>query len=232
MPPPGGPWTASWHRFGTAAGAAPRVAGDGSGRLTVAAIGPSGVGAFARRQAVPSGGWDAWVPLSGWSATAPALAVNADGRLEAFTLTPGGTRLDHRWQITPGGETHPGAEFGEPGIRLLATPVAALDATGRLHVFAVTDAGRVGPGCGRGRAADGSRGRPSGTAPSHRSCRAAPRSERRIGSRHGEGASGLRSRIRGSPSHRPFRPPRPPALPPAVTFPTAHGPEKDIRRPW
>ncbi|MGX1486177.1 hypothetical protein RKD45_005253 [Streptomyces griseus] len=143
MPPPGGPWTASWHRFGTAAGAAPRVAGDGSGRLTVAAIGPSGVGAFARRQAVPSGGWDAWVPLSGWSAAAPALAVNADGRLEAFTLTPGGARLDHRWQITPGGETHPGAEFGEPGIRLVATPVAALDATGRLHVFAVTDAGRV-----------------------------------------------------------------------------------------
>ncbi|MER5679981.1 family 43 glycosylhydrolase [[Kitasatospora] papulosa] len=140
---PGGPWTASWHRFGTAAGAAPRVARDGSGRLTVAAIGPSGVGAFARRQAVPSGGWDAWVPLSGWSAAAPALAVNADGRLEAFTLTPGGARLDHRWQITPGGETHPGAEFGEPGIRLVATPVAALDATGRLHVFAVTDAGRV-----------------------------------------------------------------------------------------
>ncbi|MFJ1773773.1 hypothetical protein ACIOFQ_26655 [[Kitasatospora] papulosa] len=119
------------------------MAGDGSGRLTVAAIGPSGMGAFARRQAVPSGGWDAWVPLSGWSAAAPALAVNADGRLEAFTLTPGGARLDHRWQITPGGETHPGAEFGEPGIRLVATPVAALDATGRLHVFAVTDAGRV-----------------------------------------------------------------------------------------
>ncbi|MEU2413448.1 hypothetical protein ABZ736_19100 [Streptomyces sp. NPDC013099] len=164
------------------------MARDGSGRLTVTAIGPSGVGALARRQAVPSGGWDAWVPLSGWSATAPALAVNADGRLEAFTLTPGGTRLDHRWQITPGGETHPGAEFGEPGIRLLATPVAALDPTGRLHC----SPSPTRAGCGRGRAADGSRGRPSGTAPSHRSCRAAPRSERRIGSRHGEGASGLR----------------------------------------
>ncbi|WLQ63646.1 hypothetical protein [Streptomyces glycanivorans] len=140
---PGGPWTASWHRFGTAAGAAPRVARDGSGRLTVAAIGPSGMGTFARRQAVPSGGWDTWLPLSGWSAAAPAFAVNADGRLEVFTLTPGGARLDHRWQVTPGGDAHPGAEFGEPGVRLAATPTAALDATGRLHVFAVTDASRV-----------------------------------------------------------------------------------------
>ncbi|MEU3837277.1 hypothetical protein [Streptomyces microflavus] len=57
---PGGPWTGSWHRFGTAAGAAPRVTGDGSGRLTVTAIGPSGVGTFVRRQAVPSGGWQPW----------------------------------------------------------------------------------------------------------------------------------------------------------------------------
>ncbi|MFJ5658257.1 family 43 glycosylhydrolase [Streptomyces microflavus] len=140
---PGGPWTGSWHRFGTAAGAAPRVVGDGSGRLTVTAIGPSGVGTFVRRQAVPSGGWEAWQPLFGWSAAAPALAVNADGRLEAFSLTPGGARLGHRRQVAPGGDTHPGGEFGEPGIRLAATPTAVLDATGRLHVFAVTAAGRI-----------------------------------------------------------------------------------------
>ncbi|MEV0022397.1 family 43 glycosylhydrolase [Streptomyces atroolivaceus] len=140
---PGGPWTASWHRFGTAAGAAPRVGRDGSGRLTVAAIGPSGVGTFARRQAVPSGGWDEWRPLFGWSATAPAFAVNSDGRLEAFSLTPGGARLGHRWQVAPGGDVHPGGEFGEPGIRLAASPTAALDAAGRLHVLAVTVAGRM-----------------------------------------------------------------------------------------
>ncbi|MFE1188377.1 MULTISPECIES: hypothetical protein [Streptomyces] len=204
------------------------MARDGSGRLTVTAIGPSGVGALARRQAVPSGGWDAWVPLSGWSATAPALAVNADGRLEAFTLTPGGTRLDHRWQITPGGETHPGAEFGEPGIRLLATPVAALDPTGRLHVFAVTDAGRV-------------RARPGGgwqpwTAFGDRavapllSGSPALRAEDRISPRRG--GFGAPFTDPGVPFAPPLRPTRPPALPPAVTFPTAHGPEKDIRRPW
>ncbi|MEU9081099.1 family 43 glycosylhydrolase [Streptomyces sp. NPDC048357] len=140
---PGGAWTAAWQRFGTAAGAAPRVAADGSGRLTVAAIGPSGVGAFSRRQSVPSGGWDEWLPLSGWSAAAPAFAANADGRLEAFSLAPGGARLGHRRQSTPGGGWAPAGEFGEPGLRLAATPTAALDSTGRTHVFAVTTEGRV-----------------------------------------------------------------------------------------
>ncbi|GAA2727793.1 family 43 glycosylhydrolase [Actinocorallia aurantiaca] len=140
---PGGPWTAEWHPFGTAAGAAPRAARDGSGRLTVAAIGPSGVGTFHRRQSAPSGAWDDWLPLFGWSAAAPALAVNADGRLEAFSLAPGGAWLGHRWQVAPGGGWASAAEFGESGIRLAATPAAAIDSTGRIHVFAVTAEGRI-----------------------------------------------------------------------------------------
>ncbi|MGW8365567.1 family 43 glycosylhydrolase [Streptomyces wedmorensis] len=140
---PGGAWTGAWHAFGTAAGAAPRAARDGSGRLTVAAIGPSGVGTFARRQSVPSGGWDGWQPLFDWSAAAPAFAANADGRLEAFSLSPGGTRLVHRWQNSPGGAWDPVTEFGEPGVRLAATPSAALDSTGRIHVFAVAPGGLV-----------------------------------------------------------------------------------------
>ncbi|MFF2777179.1 family 43 glycosylhydrolase [Streptomyces sp. NPDC058052] len=140
---PGGAWTPAWHPFGTAAGAAPRAVRDGGGRLTVAAIGPSGVGTFTRRQAVPSGGWDGWLPLFGWSAGAPSFALNADGRLEAFSLSPGGARLAHRWQLSPGGAWDPGREFGEPGLRLAATPTAAVDATGRIHVFAVSAEGRL-----------------------------------------------------------------------------------------
>ncbi|MCX5071890.1 family 43 glycosylhydrolase [Streptomyces sp. NBC_00513] len=153
---PGGAWTAVWHRFGTAAGAAPRVARDGSGRLTVAAIGPSSVGTFRRQQSVPNGGWDEWSSMFGWSAAAPALTAHADGRLEAFSLTPGGARLNHRRQDSPGGRWDYDAEFGEPGIRLAGTPTAALDSTGRTHVFAVTAEGRmrtrvqVGPGGGWG----------------------------------------------------------------------------------
>ncbi|MFJ6105873.1 family 43 glycosylhydrolase [Streptomyces sp. NPDC092359] len=150
---PDGGWSA-WSAFGTAAGDAPRVARDGSGRLTVAALAPSGVASFHRRQSVASGGWDAWQPLFGWSTAAPLLVPGADGRLEAFASAPGGERLDHRWQLTPGGAWHPGEEFGEPGVRLTATPSGAADATGRVHLFAVTTDGRIrtrvqaGPGGG------------------------------------------------------------------------------------
>lgn len=139
---PGGDWS-PWHRFGTAAGAAPRVMRDGSGRLTVAAIGPSGLGSFQRRQSAPSGGWDDWLPLFGWSAAAPLLVTGADGRMEAFVLSPGGDRIDHRRQTAPGEGWSPGGAFGEPDTVLAATPSAAVDATGRIHVFAVTADGRV-----------------------------------------------------------------------------------------
>ncbi|MFC9246179.1 family 43 glycosylhydrolase [Streptomyces sp. NPDC057136] len=139
---PNGRW-AAWQSFGTAAGAAPRVTRDGSGRLTVVAIAPSGLATFYRRQAVPSGGWDTWKPLFGWTAAAPMLAPSADGRLEAFALSPGGERISHRWHLTPGGSWDPGDDFGEPGVLLATTPTAAADATGRIHVFAVTTDGRI-----------------------------------------------------------------------------------------
>ncbi|MEU1072839.1 family 43 glycosylhydrolase [Streptomyces sp. NPDC005878] len=139
---PGGDWS-PWDRFGTAAGAAPRVGRDGSGRMTVAAIAPSGVAAFQRRQSVPSGGWDDWQALSGWSAAAPLLVPGADGRLECLALAPGGERLTHRWQLSPGGAWATGADIAEAGLALAATPSAAADATGRLHLFAVTEDGRM-----------------------------------------------------------------------------------------
>ncbi|WP_406186460.1 family 43 glycosylhydrolase [Streptomyces sp. NBC_01006] len=140
---PGGAWAAGWQAFGTAAGGAPRAARDGTGRLTVAAIAPSGLATFHRRQTVPSGGWGDWQHLFGWSASAPALAPSADGRLEAFALSPGGSRLGHRWYADSGGTWAPAEEFGEPGVPLAATPTAAADATGRIHVFAVTADGRI-----------------------------------------------------------------------------------------
>ncbi|MEV7416686.1 family 43 glycosylhydrolase [Streptomyces sp. NPDC089919] len=139
---PGGDWS-GWERFGTAAGAAPRVARDGSGRLTVTAIAPSGTGAFARRQAAPSGGWEDWQPFAGWAAAAPLLIPGADGRLEAFCAAPGGERLDRRRQLAPGGGWSAAEEFGEPAAVLGSAPAAAADATGRVHVFAVTGEGRV-----------------------------------------------------------------------------------------
>ncbi|MFJ7280416.1 glycosyl hydrolase family 32 [Kitasatospora sp. NPDC098663] len=142
----GGAWSA-WEHFGTPAGAAPRVSRDGTGRLNVTAIAPSGTAAFHRRQSVPNGGWDAWQPLLGWSTAAPLTIAGADGRLEALTLSPGGERLAHRWQSAPAGTWAPadvsGEDFGEPGLPLAGTPSAAADSTGRLHVFAVTEDGRL-----------------------------------------------------------------------------------------
>ncbi|MGW2597897.1 family 43 glycosylhydrolase [Streptomyces klenkii] len=138
---PNGPW-AQWSRFGAAAATAPRVSRDGSGRLTVAASAPSGPAAFSRRQTVPSGGWDDWQPVSGWTAGAPVLVPGADGRLEGFALSPGGAPLSHRRQVTSGG-WDAADDFGEPGVRLAAPPTAAADATGRIHVFAVTTEGRL-----------------------------------------------------------------------------------------
>ncbi|GAA2740268.1 glycosyl hydrolase family 32 [Kitasatospora cinereorecta] len=143
---PGGAWS-GWERFGTPAGAAPRVARDGTGRLTVTATAPSGTAAFQRRQSVPTGGWDDWQPLLAWSTAAPLAIPGADGRLEAFTLAPGSERLAHRWQSAPGGAWAPdgvlGEDFGEPGLVLAAPPSAAVDPTGRLHVFAVAEDGRL-----------------------------------------------------------------------------------------
>ncbi|WKK23569.1 hypothetical protein QZH56_33485 [Streptomyces olivoreticuli] len=119
------------------------MARDGSGRLTVVATAPSGLATYFRRQTVPSGGWDGWQALFGWTATAPALALDADGRLEAFALSPGGARLGHRRQVTPGGNWAPDDGFDVPGVRPAAVPTAAVDATGRIHVFAVTTEGRI-----------------------------------------------------------------------------------------
>ncbi|MEU6157907.1 glycosyl hydrolase family 32 [Streptomyces sp. NPDC047130] len=143
---PGGAWSA-WARFGTPAGGAPCVVRDGTGRLEVTAIAPSGTGGFQRRQAEPSGGWGEWRHLLGWSAGAPLIVPGADGRLEAFGVDPGGERIAHRWQLTPGGAWAPdgarGEDFDETGVVLAGPPSAAMDATGRIHVFAVTADGRL-----------------------------------------------------------------------------------------
>ncbi|MFI6146951.1 family 43 glycosylhydrolase [Streptomyces sp. NPDC051109] len=140
---PGGAWAAGWQAFGTAACGPPRAVRDGTGRLTVAAVAPSGLAAFHRRQTVPSGGWGDWQYLFGWSAAAPVLAPSTDGRLEAFALSPGGAPLGHRWYADPGGTWAASQDFGEPGVPLAAAPTAAADATGRIHVFAVTADGRI-----------------------------------------------------------------------------------------
>ncbi|MFI1657019.1 family 43 glycosylhydrolase [Streptomyces sp. NPDC020472] len=121
------------------------VAGlDVHGRLTVFALDAVDRSMLRRVQLDPTTDtWSGWEAFGGPAGAVPTLGRNADGRLEAFSLSPGGARLVHRRQTAPGGSRDPGAEFGEPGVGLAATPAVSLDATGRLHVFAVTADGRV-----------------------------------------------------------------------------------------
>lgn len=139
---PGDAWS-TWQHFGDAAGGAPRVGRDGTGRQSVVAIAPSGTGSFLRQQLTPSGSWQDWRWHFPWSHAAPSLAANQDGRLEAFSSSPGGERVLHRWQTTPGGGWHAGGDFGEPGLVVTSTPISAVDEVGRIHVFVVTEQGRV-----------------------------------------------------------------------------------------
>lgn len=140
----GGPgdWSA-WTRFGTSAGGAPRVAQDGSGRLVVAAPGPSGLGSFTRTQSSPSGTWRAWEGLGSWTLAAPALAADGAGGVHAVALAPGGERVVVRRQPAAGSAFGPEQDLTESGVLLAATPGLALDAADRLWLVAVTTDGRV-----------------------------------------------------------------------------------------
>ncbi|MFJ1704934.1 glycosyl hydrolase family 32 [Kitasatospora sp. NPDC088346] len=125
------------------------VAGpDAEGRLKVFALDAADRSVLRRVQLDPdTDSWSEWEVFGGPAGAVPVLGRDADGRLEALTLAPGGDRLAHRWQSAPAGAWAPagvlGEDFGEPGLVLAAPPSAAADPTGRLHVFAVAEDGRL-----------------------------------------------------------------------------------------
>lgn len=82
--------------------------------------------------------WGPWEVFGGPAGAVPTLARDADGRLEVFSLGPGGTSLDHRVQRADGG-WEPWERFGGPAG---AAPSVAADAAGRLHVVALGPDGR------------------------------------------------------------------------------------------
>ena len=71
---------------------------------------------------------------------APAVASNADGRLETFTTDETG-RLIHKWQVTPNGTWSAWATLS--GARLAGPPVIATNSDGRLEAFGVAADGSV-----------------------------------------------------------------------------------------
>ncbi|MFD7460690.1 MULTISPECIES: family 43 glycosylhydrolase [unclassified Streptomyces] len=115
------------------------VAGlDVHGRLTVFALDATDRSMLRRVQTDPyADTWSEWEPFGGPAGADPTLGRNVSGRLEVFSLAPGGVNLHHRVQ-RPDGGWHAWEEFGGPAG---AAPAVARDADGRLEVFALSPGG-------------------------------------------------------------------------------------------
>jgi len=77
--------------------------------------------------------WSSWQPTGGSFVGSPAVAANADGRLEVFAGDAAGG-VFHSWQVAPNGSWSAWQPIG--GRSGLAGPVAGRNADGRLEVFA------------------------------------------------------------------------------------------------
>jgi hypothetical protein len=133
---PGGSWSA-WYSLGDA-GTLMDVARNLDGRLEIFTIGP-GCELWHKWQSTPgNAAWSGGASLGGnicFSGLQP-VAVNADGRLEAFAVMPeeiGPKRMWHKWQWTPGGSWSDWAPFDGFDI---TDPTIGRNADGRLEIFA------------------------------------------------------------------------------------------------
>ncbi|MGW8778445.1 family 43 glycosylhydrolase [Streptomyces sp. NPDC055796] len=146
------------------------VAGlDAAGRLTVFALDAGDRTMLRRVQLDPqSDAWSPWEGFGGPAGAVPTLGRNADGRLEVFSLAPGGVNLHHRVQ-RPDGGWYDWEEFGGPAG---AAPAVARGGDGRLEVFAPAPGGsslarrrQRSPGSPAWDAWDGQFGGPVGAPP-------------------------------------------------------------------
>ena len=86
------------------------------------------------------GGWSSWAPLSSSSASDPALARNADGRLEVVYAAGDGT-VQHAWQTRPNGPWSAPVALGSLGS--VASVELARDNAGFLYAFARDQSGGI-----------------------------------------------------------------------------------------
>jgi hypothetical protein len=99
-----------------ASGAA--VGRNADGRLEVFAVAAGGMISHAW-QTAPNGGWSGWAntggPAAGFTNDSPAVATNADGRLEVYAV--GSDRdLYHVWQTAPNGGWSSWVTLGRPTL--------------------------------------------------------------------------------------------------------------------
>ena len=155
---PSNGWAQQWSGFGAPSGIAlvgsPGVGRNADGRQAVFAVGKDSLGSLSlwmKEQFERNGRWTDWQSLGGWDAgwsSSPVVASNADGRMEVFMV--GGGQLWHIWQTAPNTDMWSAWEsFGSPqeggARRIGGTPAVgsnfAVQPSGRLEVFVVTDSG-------------------------------------------------------------------------------------------
>ena len=122
-------------------------------RLEVFMIGPDS-NLWHNWQVTPGGYWSGWsnlaVPNPGYTPIgAPAVARNADGRLEVF-ITDGQT-VAHIWQVEPNSGWSTWQDLGGPSVNGVAQPIqygvsVANNADGRIEFFVVAGNPQTGNG--------------------------------------------------------------------------------------
>lgn len=130
---PNGPFGA-WSSLGGSIAGDPIAARDADGRLEVFAV--DGAGALVQKwQLAPNGGWyEGWLQAGSPGAAIagePAVAPNADGRLETYVRTKNGS-IAHRWQLAPNGGW---SDWSDAGGSATDGPTLATNADGRLEAF-------------------------------------------------------------------------------------------------
>jgi hypothetical protein len=150
---PGTGWS-DWFSHGTPPESnglrwSPAVAPNADGRLEVMVVGddlqPEGTGSggalYHQSQTARDNGWSSWrsYPTGGPNLFgSPAVAADADGRLELFALGDDGA-LWHMWQTAPNDAWSQWVSHGAPpGVALNSAPAVAAGADGCLNVFAVS----------------------------------------------------------------------------------------------
>lgn len=115
---PGGGWSGWAAMPGGTFVSGPAVGRNADGRLEVFAVATGGLIRHAW-QTAPNGGWSGWAnaggPAAGFTNDSPAVATNADGRLEVYGV--GSDRdLYHVWQTAPNGGWSSWVTLGRPTL--------------------------------------------------------------------------------------------------------------------
>jgi hypothetical protein len=125
---------------------------DGAGRVGRTPAGAlevlvrGGDNSIWRNRRAPAGGYDGWRPMHGTAKTEPLLVPNADGHFDAVVVQPDGV-VAKSWQVAPDGAWVQDGQFFAmdmaAGLRVQSRPAYALNADGRVELFALTDQGRL-----------------------------------------------------------------------------------------